>query len=53
MKKTYTTPCIKEEVELLPEEMIAFSEGEQTEAPVNDPDDEVSAENALSRKSIW
>ena len=34
-------------------EFIALSGGEQTEESVHDPDDEVNAGTALSRKSIW
>ena len=34
-------------------EFIALSGGEQKDETVHDPDDEVDAGTALSRKSIW
>ena len=51
-KKEYIKPNISV-VMLQLTEFIALSGGEQTEESVHDPDDEVDAGTALSRKSIW
>ena len=51
-KKEYIKPNISV-VMLQLTEFIALSGGEQTEESVHDPDDEVNAGTALSRRNIW
>ena len=51
-QKKYIKPNIRV-VMLRPMKFIAFSGGDQKDETVHDPDDEVDAGTALSRKSIW
>ena len=51
-QKEYIKPNISVDILQLTE-LIALSGGEQTEESVHNPDDEVDAGTALSRKSIW
>lgn len=51
-QKEYIKPNISVDTLQLTE-LIALSGGEQIEETVHDPDDEVDASTALSRKNIW
>lgn len=51
-QKKYIKPNIKV-VMLRPMKFLSFSDGEQREDTVHNPDDEVDAGTALSRRNIW